>query len=445
MNRVTSSSVSDNRILKRSFPILLISVFILLRMGYVFLIFFSSSHEEWQEWAESPDTSGYMLLAEDLTDFRIDNPSYRTPGYAFVISLVHKVIHDDQYLGILLLQQIVDGIVAYLIYLIMRRINKRVAFIPVVLYLLHPYVLSYSAKVLPGTLTSLFVMIPSYCLLKREKISIYTALIAGTLISVGIMVRPMLLFASVVLIIFIVLHSNARGKQIVLPILVLVLTATLLPTLLRQYNKNEFGINAISLQGNFEIAGQIAVETGFKEQSDMFIEGGFKDSLEALGMVDGVVDYELRESIYIETAKTLFFRNPLLVIKSRMLGWIGFLQLGNPQLSYMRLSEGDEGRLINRFMQFITLFISFIIYPGILLAIIQKNSKYVNSLGIIAILWFAYVSLIHSWLCGPYYYVPFLAIFLTAGFAGWAIYLRTKLQEPNSLLSRIAQLFQKHA
>jgi hypothetical protein len=406
---------------------LLISLLVLLRILYLFIVFFSTSTADWQAWTESPDSSGYIALAEDLQDFRLDSLSYRTPGYAVVIAILNMVEFGDLHLKVLVLQQILDGLVAYLIYRIMLTKYTKIAIVPAVLYLLHPYALSYSSLILPATFAGFFVIIVSYILLQTKSLSIIKAAIIGVLLSLGTMVRPMLLYSSLMMSTYILWINRKHLKKIILPVFVLLLSSSIIPSMMKQYNKTQFGMNAISSQGSFEIAARIAVISGYSPQEKIFRGGGFKDSIEAMSFRNGQIDYQVRDSIYTAVARELFKRNPFPVVRAHLFGWLGFLRLGNPQIRYFCQDDDAIDSPFNRALQLYVLACSFIMYPGILLGIFQRQNRYARNLSIIALLWFAYISVIHAALCGPYYFTPILGLLLAAGISGWNVYIESKL------------------
>jgi len=395
-------------------------------------VFNTVNTAEWVQWAEAPDSPGYLALAEDLKDLRLDEPSYRTPGYTYVIALLSNIGVGDLHLKVLIFQQIIDGIIAYIIFLLLVRLKTKFAIIPSILYLLHPYSLSYSSLILPATFASIFVIIASYFILKKGIISAAQALYIGLILSLGIMVRPMLIYSAVMLSIYLFMVNWRQYKKVIIPVLLLLFASSIFPFILTQYNKSHFNMNSISSQGNFEMAARIAVITGSQPQANMFIEGGFKDSIENLATTDGLIDYELRDSIYSDITIQLFKQNPLPVVKAHLLGWIGFLRLGNPQLRYIRFIENEIGSPFNRSLQLYVFCCSVIMYPGMLLGLFQRRNKEVKNFSILALMWFAYISVVHAALCGPYYFIPIMGLVLTAGYAGWIEYFNGKLKEPNS-------------
>jgi len=410
----------------------IICVLVLFRILYLFFVFYSFSSSEWQSWTEMPDSSGYFELAEDLNDLRLDTPSYRTPGYAFVISLLSRVDIGDLHMKVLIFQQLVDGLIAYLILKILSGMNKRLALVPAILYLLHPYSLLYSSFILPATYAALFVIFASYLLLKKKNVSIRRAVGIGLVLSAGIMIRPMLIYSSFIFSGYLLLVNRKRFKKLIVPVVVLIISSSIFPYLLTQYNKTEFDMNSISSQGNFELAARIAILTGTLTQAEVFCERGFKDSIESIAMTDGLIDYDIRDSIYSDIGIKLFKQNPLPVIKSHLFGWLGFIGLKNTQQHYFRLRAEDTGSFLNRSLQLYILINTLIMYPGMLLGLFQRHNKMVKNLSFLALLWFAYVSVVHAALCGPYYFIPIMGLVLTAGYAGWIEYFNGKLKEPNS-------------
>lgn len=426
--------------------VVVIVALVLMRILYIGFVYSTNSSDEWIAWTETPDSSGYIELADDLEDLQLDKAYYRTPGYAIVISILDKLRFGDLHLKVLFLQQLLDGLVAYFLFLIVARKRKLIALVPSVLYLLHPYSLSFSSLVLPATLAALFVSLTTYLILRWKELSLPQALCIGLLLSTGIMVRPMLLYTPIIISAYFICVNRKTWKKFILPLIVLLISSLVFPLLLRQYNKSHFGMNSISSQGNFEIAARIALLTNYTTQENLFRNGGFKDSLDNLAIDSREnIDFSKRDSIYSNIALRFFKDNPVPVIKSHLLGWIGFLQLSNPQLRYIQLSNNYIGSPLNRGLQLYVLLCSFVIYPGMLLGFIQKKYLNVRYLSLIAILWFIYMGIIHASLCGSYYIVPMLGILLVAGYSGWVIYIETKLQEPNSLLSKIDRRFQKHA
>lgn len=169
------------------------------------------------------DAKGYMVLAENLVEHRVFSlsesepyapESFRAPGYPFFLAMVYAVFHN--WVVVLLLQVAIVSVAPVLLYLLFAPYFERAAFWGAVVFALEPTRLFLSSMLLSDALfTSLFL--GSLVVLEwgRRRSSLSYIALAGAILGLCILVRPIALFLPVLYAAYLIFFIPQRKRSII--------------------------------------------------------------------------------------------------------------------------------------------------------------------------------------------------------------------------------------
>ena len=395
--------------------------------------------ETTRELAWFPDTGSYLRVATDLEDFALSEPIYRTPGYPILFTMANYLFNQWE-IPILIVQLIMDLGISWMMWLIIGN-RGRYRSVPILIYLMHPFSVVFAMAYLPATSAAIVLMSILYIEQKETINSYIKSLLIGLLISTGIAIRPMLLYAGILYAMFYIISAKLRMKRrLIFKLIILLLASSISSYMMKNYNMNNYGIENISIQSNRELVRRLLILSGEMTNEESYkwterVEVMYTDTL-------GEVGYSSRDSLFKQETRRIFLANPVQIIKYHLFGWLRFL---GPEQKYLGTNGSYENIpillriLVNIFVS-ATFFLAII---GMIIGIFMPRKGRSRELSLIGLMWFVYAAVVHATLCYSYYAVPFLAVWITSGYIGWESYTVTKLQEPNSLLSRIVKRYRK--
>lgn len=364
---------------------------------------------------------------------------YRLPGYPFVIGTIGN-ISNNWIPPLLILQVLVDLAVVYLLWKSLKRFGS-FRYIPVIVYLMHPYTITFSMYITPASLTGLFVMSTFY-FETRQKLSIYIkSILIGLMISLGILFRPMLMYAGVMYGAYYFIRWIFDRKFKYLISIVIVIAFSNVATLsMRYHNANNLAFDEVSSESGNELVRRLLRQSGEMTINEARIwardtQIRFTDSL-------GVVDYTARDSVFSSEIKRLILQHPLPIIGEHLFMW---LRLFTPEQKYLAPNDFYlASPVILRILSYIFVAVSFLfLLSGMVLGTFMRTNDRNRELSILGLLWFQYFAVIHAKLAYSYYAVPFMGVWIAAGYIGWSSYLNRnngRFPRMEDFLRKIANL-----
>lgn len=382
----------------------------------------------WSAWTIDPDSHGYLALASDLSDGVQDSASTRTPGYPVFLAATGAA--SGSTLPAVILQQLVDVATAAIAGLMAGRSGGNRWWTASLAYLLMPAPAVYSSRILPDCILALVCAVTCLVWLSAGGRSGMRVLVAacgmiGLLLSAGTLVKPALMFASVVYAILVLANREVALRGRALAVAVLLATSSAGPLALRFHNRVSFGLDAISAQDGYEQAGRVWVLTGRATQLEFLTE--VKDSVDLMATVDGTVDFGLRNRIYREMALSEFSEHPAEVLVPHVTSWPRFFSTGiGGTLRYMGLPPNSPLSLPLKAAGAL-LYLSMPV--GLILGALSKRIR--SSIGPLLALagaWMAVMALVHGPLAGPRYGLTFFPVLCAAATASlWLLFRRKEI------------------
>jgi len=390
------------------------------------------------------DSRSYINMAEDMSDGTLDSPIHRLPGYPLLILASGDPTGTNWINNLLIIQSVLDLIIAFIIYYIVKRTGFPNPIWPSIIYLVHPLTIVFSTIILPAVFSAFVLMLIFLIYSHNDTQSIFSAIMIGLLLSFGIAVKPMLIYSSLCFVaVYGLEYLKTKKHKLLLVIVIICITSMIVPIALKEYNNRKFSLNAVSLQSSKEMAIRLLVYSG--KMTEEYAEGPWMSSVYSRSInPDSTINYVTRDSILksasIQSLKDGFFP----IIFEHAVGWIGFF---NPEQKFL----GKNGNyimiplLLRVLVAAFVVLLLFIAIVGTILGVIIRCNDRIRNFCILSISFFLYASVIHATLCNSYYSIPFLGIWITSGYLGFVTYGKVKLKEPNSLLSRIVKRYRKKA
>lgn len=199
-------------------------------------------------WQDAPlktsDSTGYMLLAQDLEDGNQDDLSLRTIGYPLILLLTGSQEIPTYTLFILQLFLYLVSVFLIAIILIDLKVNKFLVIFFTALSILPPGV-EYATYVLSEMPALFFLMLSVFFLYITLKLrNLLMAILSGISIAMATLVRPdyqlLPLFITVILFLFILLVKKS-DKELLRSVLTFFVVSTIILLAYMAYNRNKFG------------------------------------------------------------------------------------------------------------------------------------------------------------------------------------------------------------
>jgi 4-amino-4-deoxy-L-arabinose transferase-like glycosyltransferase len=408
--------------------LLVLSFLFLARLAIVFLAGNPGVDAAWVSWTISPDSRDYLALAEDLSDGVQDSASIRTPVYpAFLLATSNDPGKSS--LAPVLLQQLADLMTALIIGAIVAGAGCRPWWIASAYYLILPCAAAASSRILPDTLLALVSAASGLLWLLAARTGSSRSLIGaygliGLLLAIGALLKPVFLFAPAVYLVLIPAVSIRSRAVRLLAVLALLAAAMSGPVAWRLHNRSAYSMDAISSQDGFEQAGRIWILTGRVTRLEFFTS--VKDSVEALSMRNGEIDYDLRNRIYRDMAMEELTRHPMDVLLPHLTGWPRFFATGiGNTLRYLGIPQDCALRLpikIATALLILLMPVGFV--AGLAVPSVRRKAK---PLLLLAGVWMVVMFAVHGPLAGPRYGLTFFPMLCASGVASLCL-LRSSLK-----------------
>lgn len=368
----------------------------------------------WEAWTRDPDSRSYLDLAADLSDGRQDSASTRTILYPAFLAVCPGPAGGFTAVA---LQQFADLLTALAAGLAAGAWGVRRWGIVSCFWMALPSAAAASSRILPDTLAAsaaaLSGLIWSLDAASGSGRIVRTHLAVGLTLSVGAAVKPVLMFAPAAYLLLLPFAAGAGWRARAAAAAALLAASAAGPAAMRIRNDALFGMDAVSAQDGFEQAGRFSVLSGRITQEGV---PAFRDSLEDLATVDGVLDRDSLASLYRAAAMEELRREPLRIVGAHLTGWPGFFRAstGNT-LRYLGLGA-DLAVPVTVF----TAALNLSVLAGAAAAALRGGvRRRARGLLLLAAAWFAVMSVVHGPLAGPRYALTF--IWSTAAAASLAL------------------------
>jgi hypothetical protein len=368
----------------------------------------------WEAWTRDPDSRSYLDLAADLSDGGQDSASTRTILYPAFLAACPGPAGGYQPV---LLQQFADLLTALAAGLVARAWGVRAWGVVSCFWMALPSAAAASSRVLPDTLAALAAalsgLIWSLDAASGSRRIVRTHLAVGLTLSAGAAVKPVLMFAPAAYLMLLPFSTGAGWRSRAAAAAVLLAASAAGPAAMRIRNDALFGLDAVSAQDGFEQAGRFSILSGRLTQDGI---PAFRDSLEDLATVDGVLDRDSLSSLYRTVAMQELRREPLRIVWAHLTGWPGFFRAstGNT-LRYLGLGRGLAPPVT-----IYTAALNLAVLGGVAAAALRGGvRRRAGGLLLLAAAWFAVMAVVHGPLAGPRYALTF--IWSTAAAASLAL------------------------
>jgi len=319
----------------------------LLRVAAIIMIG-SPGSDSWESRIFYSDTYSYLDTANDLADGTQDEPSFRLPGYP-ILMLATMDLAGPRWTATIILQQIADLLTALIVAAIASPIIGRTKAIWAgVFYLILPSGVIFSSLVIPDVLTALFTAVSGLLWLRSARQidprrGALSGLAAGLALSVGTLLKPVLLYSPVVYcaLVFIPPRRGRVSRAVFASITTIAVISTAL--LVRAGNIAAFGLSGLTTQDAFEPMGRMVQITDYNGNgADLGRFRDFTDSLEASSMVGGRIDYGIRDSLFRAVTREAVRSAPLRVLYFELTRWPKFFINFSGDQSYLGLTPSDR-------------------------------------------------------------------------------------------------------
>lgn len=229
---------------------LLASVFV-FRLLLLFLIGNPFEYEKWFNWIWAGDSPSYLRFANVIYNQSFDFLPQRLPGYPLIILLTREVL-GIEWLGTIILQQIISILSAWFIYKIVTRyINTNTLIAPLV-FLFEPIGLIISFKILPEAFMVLAILATTYLIVKASSEYFIKKLLlvitSSIILCIGVFFKPILLYSFIIYIVFILIYFQDNFKNKLLYVLVFLVIFHLPIHIYKEIIYEKFGVYCLARQ-----------------------------------------------------------------------------------------------------------------------------------------------------------------------------------------------------
>lgn len=396
---------------------------LLLRIAALFVIGAPGS-EAWEGRISYTDTSSYLHATADLEDGTQDEPLFRTPGYPLFL-IATRDIAGPRWTATMVLQQLADLITALVVIAASAPVLGRAgAAWAGALYLLLPSGIIYSSYLIPDVIVAMLIALSGLLWLWTGPGStvpgaLSRGLLGGLCFAAALLLKPVVLYAPSVY--FALAFVPPRPGRLARAVFASALASLCLLAylLLRSHNMAAFGLPGMTTQDAFEPMGrmvQMADYQGVGVGGAKFWR--FRDSLETLSSVDGVIDYGMRDSVFRAATRDAFRHDPARVFYFEFTRWPKFFVNLDAHRPYLGTTPTDRKPLLYAGLSTI---LQFPLGIALAAAILSKRiRRRLDRLFWLGLAWFLYsvpvIGPIASFRYGLMFYwalVPF--VFVAAG------------------------------
>ncbi len=276
----SKNSNAESKQLTKNILLFLLLVFI-LRIVVVVLVTHNGAAG-----VETSDTRNYVKFAMEIKNGHLSVLPRTMPGYPLVI-LLTQYLFPITWLGTILLQQILNLLIAWILVLIVSQYTSKGYLYVLALFLFEPMTVIYSFSYMPEMYMLLFQVWATYLLVIAQKAEgrkkMLLTLCSALVLSVGVFFKPILTFTFTLFAFFIlVYYKDSIWKRMLFVVLFYAVFQTPL-YIYRFYIHNQFGVYSLSRQEFSEKAGR-SIDIKFLAQN------GYP-------MTDDSVSSELRQAL----------------------------------------------------------------------------------------------------------------------------------------------------
>lgn len=405
----------------RVLPTALIAGAMLLRIAGLLLIGRPGS-EHWTQRIYYSDTYSYLHAAEELSDGSQDEPLFRVPGYPILLNATRHLA-GPEWTATMLIQQLADLLTALVVMGVSSSMLGRTgALWAGVFYLMLPSGIIYSSYLIPDIIVALLIAVSGLLWLRTSPgigtpTTLLNGLLGGLCFAAGLLLKPVLLYAPAVYLVLVLMPRPGRRQRLLFALVLgAVCTSTYLAV--RAYNMSAFGLPGMTTQDALEPMGRMVQMTDYHGTG---VGGGtfwmFRDSLEAVSTVDGVIDYGIRDSVFRAVTRDAFLSNPARAMYFELSRWPKFFVNFDGHQPYLGLTPIDEKPL---WWVLLTTLPQFTLGAGLLAALLSRVVRRgLDRLYWLGLAWFLYcvpvIGPIASFRYGLMFYwalVPFVLVAL---------------------------------
>jgi 4-amino-4-deoxy-L-arabinose transferase-like glycosyltransferase len=161
------------------------------------------------------DSAEYKALSQNLfinhvfkLDPKSDYETFRTPGYPLFIGIINKIFNT--YFAVTLMQIVLTFLTALLLFKItLRFFSRKSALVSPILFLMSPTAITQSLVLLSDTLFVFLLILILYILFSR-KATRRMYIVAGLLLGISVLVRPISLFLPILIIPFLFIFNGKK-------------------------------------------------------------------------------------------------------------------------------------------------------------------------------------------------------------------------------------------
>lgn len=421
----------ESKAMKKRILLFLLLVFI-LRIIVVILITHNGATG-----VESSDTKNYVKFAMEMRNGHLSVLPRTMPGYPIII-LLTQYIFPIAWLGTILLQQVLNFLIAWLLVLIVRQYYAKGYLLVFGIFLFEPVTVIYSYSYMPEMFMLLFQVWATYLLVLAQKAEgrrkILLTLLSALLLSIGVFFKPILTFTFTLFALFILIYYKENiWKRILFVVLFYAVFQTPL-YLYRFYIHNQFGVYALSRQEYSEKAGR-SVDIKFIAQnrypmSDDSLRKELRQALAAGGYDSTKPNWPLYARLNDSITKANLRKYPFVAFYHSFAESYAYFQPGtrvllNFQKAFTRTVLSDEfddpkvadqnqNPIVSRkniTALFSVLYSILLIIPVLIALISKKLRKKYSQLLFLTVIWFLYTSVACGRVAQARYHVTFIWTF----------------------------------
>jgi hypothetical protein len=424
-NNTNTAGISSKEMKKKI--ILFLCLIFILRIIVVVLITHNGATG-----IETSDTRNYVKYAMDMRNGHLSILPRTMPGYPLVIVLT-QYLFPITWLGTILLQQVLNLLIAWLLILIVGQYTSKGHFLVMGLFLFEPMTVIYSYSFMPEIYMLLFQVWATYILVLAQKADgrkkMLLTIASALILSTGVFFKPILTFTFSLFSLFILVYYKERiWKRILFVILFYAVFQTPL-YLYKFYIHHNFGVYALSRQDFSEKAGR-SVDIKFIAQnhypmSEDSLRKEIHGTLIAGGYDSTKPNWALYAHITDSITKANIKKYPLTAAYHSFAESYAYFQPGtrvllNFQRAFTQtvlMDDFEDPRAQNQPRKAITallsiLYSAILIIPVLIMLLSKKLRKKYSPLIFLAILWFLYTSVACGRVAQARYHVTFIWAFI---------------------------------
>ena len=421
----TNSTGDSSKEMKKKIILFLCLVFI-LRIIVVILLTHNGTAG-----IETSDTRNYVKYAMDIRNGHLSVLPRTMPGYPLVIVMT-QYLFPITWLGTILLQQVLNLLIAWLLILIVGQFTSKGHFLVMGLFLFEPMTVIYSYSFMPEMYMLLFQVWATYIIILAQKADgrkkMLLTIVSALILSTGVFFKPILTFTFSLFALFILVYYNDTiWKRILLVILFYAVFQTPLH-LYRFYIHHNFGVYTLSRQDYSEKAGRSIdikfIALNHYPMTEDSLRKEMRFALSAKGYDSTKPNWPLYAQITDSITKANLRKFPLTAMYLSFSESYAYFQPGtrvlmNFQKAFTQtvlMDDLDNPQAQNKTRKALTALLSILysvimVIPVLIMILSKKLRKKYSPIIFLAVLWFLYTSVACGRVAQARYHVTFIWTF----------------------------------